>query len=185
MIMKKPLTTLDLSGLNLESVSEMMEMFYGCSNLETLILGGSLPQYASVRDRAFKGCGKLKRIYCDPGTAWDAYQGSQVFEGCYSLEGYCPERTTPYNSSFVTVAYARVCTPDEDGYFTSMEYLPSRLGDVNDDGVINISDVTTLIDYLLGGSLEHFNIANANVNMDSKISISDVTALIDLLLSGE
>ncbi len=66
-----------------------------------------------------------------------------------------------------------------------MEYLPSRLGDVNDDGVVNISDVTTLIDYLLGGSLEHFSIANANVNMDSKISISDVTALIDLLLSGE
>lgn len=57
-------------------------------------------------------------------------------------------------------------------------------GDVNNDGIVNISDVTALIDYLLSGDASAVNIANANVNLDEDINISDVTALIDFLLSG-
>lgn len=54
-------------------------------------------------------------------------------------------------------------------------------GDVNDDGVVNISDVTTLIDYLLGSD-RNINEVNADLNYDHVINISDVTALIDFLL---
>ena len=57
-----------------------------------------------------------------------------------------------------------------------------EVGDVNTDGSVNISDVTALIDYLLGsGSV---NPDYADVNGDSAVNISDVTALIDMLLSG-
>ena len=58
---------------------------------------------------------------------------------------------------------------------------PILLGDANDDGEVNIADVTTLIDYLLGSELPRFNEVNANVN-GGPIDISDVTALIDMLL---
>ena len=56
-------------------------------------------------------------------------------------------------------------------------------GDVNMDGTISISDVTTLIDYLLGTQIEEFDILAADVNQDNAISIGDVTALIDKLLN--
>ena len=58
----------------------------------------------------------------------------------------------------------------------------SLRGDVNQDGEVNVSDITDLIDYLLivKGSEKRYD-----VNDDSKVSIEDVTALIDLLLSGE
>lgn len=56
-------------------------------------------------------------------------------------------------------------------------------GDVNSDGDINISDVTTLIGYLLEGSGD-VNFDNADFNGDAEINISDVTALIDFLLLG-
>ena len=56
-------------------------------------------------------------------------------------------------------------------------------GDVNNDTFVNISDVTTLIDYLLNPATV-INEANANVNLDQDINISDVTTLIDFLLSG-
>ena len=55
-------------------------------------------------------------------------------------------------------------------------------GDVNGDSSVNISDVTALIDLLLGGS----TISNpaADCNQDGSVNISDVTALIDYLLSN-
>ena len=51
-------------------------------------------------------------------------------------------------------------------------------GDVNQDGAVNISDVTCLIDNLLKGVLE------GDVDQDGAVNISDVTSLIDYLLKG-
>lgn len=68
--------------------------------------------------------------------------------------------------------------------------LPMRMGaetlrgDVDGDGVVNISDVTTLIDYLLSGDASLIVAENADAEVDGSIAISDVTALIDYLLSG-
>ena len=55
-------------------------------------------------------------------------------------------------------------------------------GDVNADGMINITDVTELIDLLLSGSSTY--LSNADANSDGSVNITDVTDLIDLLLSG-
>ena len=57
-------------------------------------------------------------------------------------------------------------------------------GDVNGDGVVNIADVTVLIDYLLGNEADTFNREAADVNQDGVINIADVTALIDILLGN-
>ena len=57
------------------------------------------------------------------------------------------------------------------------------LGDVNDDGNVNISDVTTLIDYMLDNDTP-LNLAAADVTKDGSVNIADVTTLIDYLLSG-
>jgi agmatine/peptidylarginine deiminase len=59
-----------------------------------------------------------------------------------------------------------------------------KLGDVNEDGFVNIADVTTLIDYLLGGTPSPFNFTAADVNTNGDINVSDVTALIDLILAN-
>jgi hypothetical protein len=57
-----------------------------------------------------------------------------------------------------------------------------KIGDVDGDGNINISDVTALIDLLLtDGSMT----AGADVDGDGNLTISDVTALIDMLLTGD
>ena len=56
------------------------------------------------------------------------------------------------------------------------------LGDVNDDGDVNIADVTTLIDYLLGGGVV-INQRNSDVNQDEDINIADVTSIVDQLLN--
>ena len=56
------------------------------------------------------------------------------------------------------------------------------VGDINGNGMIDIADVTDLIDQLLAGEYENAPIAD--VNFDGTIGIADVTALIDILLNG-
>lgn len=56
------------------------------------------------------------------------------------------------------------------------------LGDVNDDGFVNIADVTDLIDYLLSPASTEINTDAADVMADGAINIADVTSLIDMLL---
>lgn len=57
------------------------------------------------------------------------------------------------------------------------------LGDVNHDGSVTIADVTSLIDYLLGGNNSACPVC-ADLNGDEQVSIGDVTSLIDMLLSN-
>jgi len=57
-------------------------------------------------------------------------------------------------------------------------------GDVNMDELVDIKDVTALIDYLLSGDPTGISLENANCNLQDEVTIADVTALIDFLLSG-
>ena len=59
-----------------------------------------------------------------------------------------------------------------------------ELGDVNHDGEVNVSDVTLLIQYVLGGSAQGFYSSEANMNGDGEINVADVTMLINKVLNG-
>lgn len=56
------------------------------------------------------------------------------------------------------------------------------LGDVDNNGTINIADVTALIDYLLTNDASGISLANADCDGDGNIGIGDVTMVIDHLL---
>ena len=55
-------------------------------------------------------------------------------------------------------------------------------GDVNLDGEVNISDVTSLVNYILGKDTTPFSEKAADVNGDGSINISDVTGLVNIIL---
>ena len=65
------------------------------------------------------------------------------------------------------------------GLYPNRESLP---GDVNSDGLVDISDVTTLIDLVLTGTAAGND--NADVNADGDVDIADVIVLIDSVLTG-
>jgi len=58
------------------------------------------------------------------------------------------------------------------------------LGDVNNDGEVDINDVTALISFVLSGDASAINLEAANVNGDTEVDINDVTALINYVLTG-
>ena len=58
----------------------------------------------------------------------------------------------------------------------------SGMGDVNCDGQVSISDVTALVNRILGKSSPVFSASAADMNYDGLITIADVTALVNKIL---
>ena len=56
-------------------------------------------------------------------------------------------------------------------------------GDVNNDGVVNITDVTVLISAVMAENYENINTTNADMNGDGNINITDVTMLINAVMA--
>ena len=173
------LTSLDLSSFNTAKVTDMRSMFVNCSNLTSLDLTTFNTAYVTLMNKMFYACDQLATIYV--GDAWSTAavtKSSDMFENCTSLVG---GKGTTYDANHVDAEYAHIDGgPSNPGYFSSAVLR----GDVNNNGVVNISDVTDLIDYLLSGDASTINQAAADCNQDGSINIADVTALIDHLLSG-
>ena len=102
----------------------------------------------------------------------------------YSVEGLKLTYTTSNVIITNVEGTATIALNEVQDMYFSNEASPSFMpGDVNDDGSVNIDDVTALIDYLLGTG-SSINTDAANCNGDSIVNIDDVTALIDYLLTG-
>ena len=68
---------------------------------------------------------------------------------------------------------------------TKIEAPANIRGDVDYNQVVNIQDVTALINYLLSKNGEGLNLAGADCDQNGAINIQDVTALINFLLSKQ
>jgi hypothetical protein len=84
------------------------------------------------------------------------------------------------NILFTTTGGAEIPFANETCTVTNASTV--QPGDVNGDNEVGISDVSALIDYLLGLGDDWFNTDAADVNGDTIVSIADVSALIDILL---
>lgn len=56
-------------------------------------------------------------------------------------------------------------------------------GDVNDDGEVDLNDLTVLINFLLDKDPSPFNMTNADVNETGEVDLNDLTGLITILLT--
>ena len=175
------LTSLDLSHFNTAKVDEMSFMFAECTSLRSLDLSSFNTAKVRYMEYMFNGCSELGTIYVgsDWSTAAVTYS-KNMFTDCLNLVG---GMGTAYDANHVDATYAHIDGgPSNPGYFTAK--VDFQRGDVNGDGIVNIADVTALIDYLLSGDVSGINISAADCNQDNSVNIADVTALIDYLLSG-
>ena len=104
----------------------------------------------------------------------------------YSVEGlkltYDNTNVTITNAEgTATIALAEV----QDMYFSNEpggnDFM---VGDVNNDGNVNIGDVTALIAAVLSGNYSNINFDAGDMNGDGNLTVGDVTALIGYVLSG-
>jgi len=170
--------------------------FMGCSGLTDVFTGHSVE---TIGDFAFADCSGLTSIVFGRSVtsigegAFSAIydEGPQLqIVGTYAIT---PPAITEFTFDYFHYQSATLYVPiiaiDDYAnaeywkYFSKLEPFDILVpGDVNNDGFVNIDDVTSLIDLLLRGST--LNNDNADVDQDGSVNIGDVTALIDMLLSG-
>ena len=196
------MTSLDVANLptlqNLACYSNNLTSLdvSGCSSLQVLYCGDNQMTSLNVSNcpalremnivyNKLKG-GKMDQIVAQLPTCGDDAHGSlyAIVEEEYVEEGFS-------EGNVMTVSQVNQANAKNwDVYhWIEYDYVPyagstGMPGDVNDDGNVNIMDVTALIDYLLTGDASGVNQGNADVNGDGSVNITDVTALIDMLLSG-
>ena len=129
----------------------------------------------------FTGDSNLSTIYVGSGWSTAAINFSaDMFLDCTNLVG---GMGTTYDSSHVDAAYAHIDGGSSNpGYFTDKS--GSQRGDADGDNIVNIGDVSALIDYLLGGNASNVNLTGADADQNHSVDIADVSTLIDFLLSG-
>lgn len=69
-------------------------------------------------------------------------------------------------------------------YLLNMTEPQFLIGDANNDGVVNISDISVIIDYLLDNDPTGVSLPAADYNQDGIINITDVSLLTDYLLEN-
>lgn len=167
-----------LNFLNTTNVTNMTQMFYNCSGLTSLNLGKFDMTNVEIISNILYGCSGLKELHIHESMtklATNACSNIGTADSPCTL--YAPE-----NFDFgvdISGEFFRW----KQGYF-SLGHQLVLLGDVNDDGLVNISDVVTLVNYILGQDPSPFISEAADINEDNQINISDVVALVGIILSA-
>lgn len=169
--------------------------FYGCTSLKSLKIGdkdatecNTVIDYGQVND-----CTSLERI--ELGANVSGLRGG-AFSYINTIKVFISWSLTPptcingYNPFYSYTSHATLFVPraaleayqaaDRWKDFSAIVPIEDA-GDVNVDGTINISDVSELIDFILGG--ENTYSPYADVNIDGSVNIADVSELIDKILT--
>ena len=154
-------------GISYPVTSIGNKAFYFCSGLTSVTIPNSV---TSIGDMAFLGCSGLTRIDAYPNPE-KVSTGGNVF---YSV----PKNETLHVLPKYMSAY-RTASQWRD--FTNIKGdLTENGGDINLDGKVNVTDVTTLVNMIANG--ETANLEPADINADGKVNVSDVTALVNIIL---
>ena len=101
---------------------------------------------------------------------------------------YTPYTTDDRNTTKLYLgADNKLYTPDTStliGSFRAYFLLNSSKGDVNGDGAINVTDVTSMVNHILNRNAENFILENADFTGDGDVTVLDVTSLVDLILAN-
>ena len=119
----------------------------------------------------------------DHGASWTTLGDITAIKGILQHYTLDTDLTGAVRFRIVQTSGSRVNIDDITIYGRADVPQPVLKGDVNGDGEVNIADVNTLLNIILGGEADAATMVRADVNEDSEVNIADVNAVIDIILS--
>ena len=147
--------------------------------------------------KAFYGCSGMTSLTI-PSTV--THMCDYVINGCTGLEKLIVMATTPPAISDVTfIDYdIPLYVPDEavETYkntatwknFKTIRALFEKniiVGDVNGDGVVNVTDIVATVNYIMEKPSDGFNKEAADLNGDGEINVTDIVKMVTIIMSGD
>ena len=179
-----------LESINLpESLRFVSEQcFMNCTSLRRVVFGDSI---TAIHDLAFRNCASLDTLVL-PKTLTGI--GQQAFEGCAGLKtiiskvsdinqlnlGYNVFNGVNHNNCVVYVPAKAINDYRNAKHWKEFKHI-LVWGDVTGDDNVDISDINTVINIMLGKSDQD----NADVTGDGVVDIADVNAIINAMLGKE
>ena len=199
------LTQLDCSENKLTSISNIPKSLQGLNCLGNLLTSLNVQGCSALKqlDCSFnkltslnvQGCTALRKIICEVNQIKGSGANTLVNSLCTIPAGsqgellYSDSEGIPYSDGTIE---GNVITNAQVAAARAKRWIPKTYnggwveipvgGDVNGDGKINVSDVTALVNMILGVIPK--NEAVADINGDGKVNVSDVTALVNMILGA-
>ncbi len=138
-----------------------------------------------------QGCGKLRSIDCMCNSITESGMTTLVLTmptlpssnpGNFYVVSRFDENNV-LTADHITVARYKNWIPKKWTGIEYVELFASLPGDANDNGIVNITDVTVMINAIMVDNFSGINMTNADMNGDGVVNITDVTLLINHLMS--
>ena len=151
--------------------------FQDCTGLNNVTIGSGV----TVMYAVFSGCDDLESITCyatvPPRLVMmsSIIDGKRIIHSNFSAE--VEGKATLYVPAGAVAAYQSALYWSN---FSRIVPIPATPGDVNNDGEVNIADINSLIDAILG---ENHDISQ-DVNGDGEVNIADINSVVETILNG-
>jgi len=199
------LKSLDVSHFDTSNAADFRYMFFGCDNLKSLDLSHFDTSRGGNFDGLFYGCRSLKSLDISHFDMSKVEKAEWLFTSCSSLRDLHIPATLPELDDWGCLSvgsWTNPCTlhapkgfnfgftPPANDTFTwkggsfilDDGYDAFAMGDVNHDGQVNITDVTIMVDHVLGGQPKVFYKENADMNHDGQVNITDISTVVNITL---
>ena len=166
-------------------------MFLGCSSLETAPVLPAATLTPGCYEHMFMNCSKLNYVKClatDLGddSSTDGWLTNVAATGTFV-------QATGADWTVKGTTEGTWGDPGEEVPCTFVHGIPegwtvlsetSTVGDINGDGVVDVSDYIGIANHILGLTPEGFNEQAADVNSDGVIDVSDYIGVANIILTG-
>ena len=90
-----------------------------------------------------------------------------------------------FNTLVITSANGEttIPCPDIKRLFTRVAQIIT--GDVNGDGLVNVTDIVSTVNYIMEKPADSFNKDAADLNGDGKVNVTDIVMMVSIIMAGD
>ena len=69
-------------------------------------------------------------------------------------------------------------------YYTLVESIENIPGDVNGDGLVNVTDIVATVNFIMEKPSDNFNEDAADLNGDGKVNVTDIVKMVSIIMDA-